>query len=89
MARKKLPEELKKKEVRLFVPPSMLLKLDEMVNSGMASSRSEAVRLLLAKVSQNPTCPYAVLDERGNFVCNYHDSSPGDCSPGNCPARKF
>jgi hypothetical protein len=32
-----------------------------------------------------PVCPYRVTDQRGVPVCNYHDSAPGDCSPGLCP----
>lgn len=88
MPRKPLPVDVKKREVRVFLPPIMMMKLDEMVNKKEAASRSEAVRLLLASSSGAPPCPYSTMDERGTFVCNYHDSSPGDCDIANCPVKR-
>lgn len=29
-------------------------------------------------------CPHRVLDQRGEAVCNQHESAPGECAPALC-----
>jgi len=42
-----MSKEGKKKEVRTFLPPYMVEKLDKMVDDGVYSSRSEAIYNIL------------------------------------------
>jgi len=42
-----MPEEKKKVECRTFLPPYMVEKLDRMIDNGVYSSRSAAIRDIL------------------------------------------
>jgi hypothetical protein len=42
--------------------------------------------LINDKKFQTPVdCSHRLIDDRGEAVCFYHDSAPGDCRPELCP----